>query len=484
MAENNDNKRMELIGRIKESALLNGLLSKPESEFVAVYGRRRIGKTYLVRRVYERHIVFECSGLHQKDQDQQLENFWLTLMDSSRQQGHIFTQPKSWLQAFAHLKAYLNSINHSEKKVVFLDEISWFETPKSGFLAALDNFWNQFCTKRTDIILVICGSAASWIIQKVINDRGGLHNRLTQHLQLMPFTLAETKAFLEARQVRLSLKDITQLYMCLGGIPFYFRDVEPGKSTGQILDSLLLGGQAKLKNEFSNLYAALFNNSQGHEKIVEALAAKNKGLTRTEIVRATGLKSGGGLSTMLEELLQCGFIQRIYPIHKTSEDSLYRLMDEFSLFYFKFIHQQKGTEQWQNLTDSQAFKIWSGYAFENLCFRHVSAIKKALGIQGILSNEYSWVKKGTANTPGVQIDFIIDRADNCINLLELKFHNTSFEITQQYAQQLREKAAAFQQYSKTRKNVFITLLTVFGAIRNEHYLSVITQELTLDALFE
>lgn len=474
---------MKLIGRVKEAAMLKSLLNRQEPEFVAVYGRRRIGKTYLVRQVYAEHIVFECSGLNQKNMGQQLENFWLSLAEYNKTeiQGLL---PKTWLQAFTLLKNYLIKLPLGEKKVVFLDEISWFDTPRAGFLAALDNFWNQFCTKRNDIILVICGSAASWIIQKVINDRGGLHNRITQRVQLMPFCLGEMKTFLEAQNVQLSLKDIAQLYMCVGGVPFYLKDVQPGKSVAQILDNLLLGSVAKLQGEFPNLYAALFKHNQGHETVVQALAQKNKGLTRNEIIVATGMSSGGGLTLVLEELLQCGFIDRIYPFSKKSEDCIYRLQDEFTLFYFRFMHNKKGTNSWQQIAATPAFKNWSGYAFENLSFKHVFQIKKALGIQGIVSNEYSWTKKGSAKAPGAQIDFIIDRSDNCINLLELKFHNTEFEVTKEYARHLREKVEVFKQYTNSRKNIFLTLLTVFGAKRNEHFLETVSQDLTFDVLFE
>ncbi len=473
---------MKLAGRVKEIAKLKSLLEKDESEFVAVYGRRRVGKTYLVRQVYAGQIVFECSGLHQKDMTQQLENFWLALAEYNKT-GQPAPTPRTWLQAFSQLKNYINELEPGKKKVVFLDEISWFETPRSGFLAAVDNFWNQFCTKREDIILIICGSAASWIIQKVVNDRGGLHNRITQHIQLMPFRLGEVNALLEMRNIQLSPQDTALLYMCVGGIPFYLKDLQPGKSVPQMLDELLLGSQATLKNEFPNLYAALFRHNERHETVVQALAQKNKGLTRNEIIEATGWKSGGALSLVLEELLQCGFIQRIYPFSKINEDCLYRLMDEYSLFYFRFLRHRTGSDSWQQIAETPAFKTWTGYAFENLCFRHVFQIKQAMGIHGIVSNEYSWTRKGGADAPGAQIDFIIDRSDNCINLLELKFHKIPFEVTKDYAAQLQQKVAIFKQHTRTRKNVFVTLLTAAGAVKNMHYLSVVTNGLELEDLF-
>ena len=473
---------MKIAGRQAEVVLLQSLLKKEESAFVAMYGRRRIGKTYLIRQVFENEIVFECSGVLGKNMPQQLENFWRSLNETNPQ-AQPSLPPKTWLAAFFQLRDYLNLQKQDTKKVIFLDEIPWFETPRSSFLAALDNFWNQYCTKRTDIILVICGSAASWIIDRIINNKGGLHNRLTNKILLMPFTLAETKTFLEIKNVKLTLKDIVQIYMCVGGVPFYLNDIKAGDSVPQILDQLFYNKQAILKNEFQNLYAALFKNNTFHENVVEALATKNKGLTRNEIIDATGIKGGGGLTTVLEELTQCGFIMPIYPIKKAKEDCLYRLMDEYTLFYFKFLKEGKTKNSWSQVTQSQAYKIWSGYAFENLCFKHTFQIKMALGISGIVTNEYSYAVKPKGNKQGIQIDMIIDRADNCVNIVEAKFYNTEYEVSEAYARQLLHKGTIFQEQTSLKKNVFVTLLTVFGAKKNEHYLTAVTNQLLIDDLF-
>lgn len=473
---------MKLAGRKEEIKLLQSLLPKETPEFVAIYGRRRVGKTFLIRQVYQKEIVFECSGLHKKSFGQQLENFWLTLQEVS-QMAQLSLPPKTWLQAFLQLKLYLNTLKGTGKKVIFLDEIPWFETARSGFLAALDNFWNQYCTKRPDIILVICGSAASWIIKKVINDRGGLHNRITTHIQLMPFTLQETKAYLEMNHIPLTIKDIVQLYMCIGGIPFYLRGVKAGKSVPQILDDLFFITQASLKREFGNLYASLFKNSEQHEQVVTALASKNKGLARAEIIAQTKLNSGGGLSVVLKELIACGFIKKMLPIHQKKTSNLYRLVDEYSLFYFRFLKDNKLKTSWLHLSSQAKCKIWSGYAFENLCLKHIQAIKKALGIHGIITNEYTWSYWGDETTKGTQIDLVIDRSDNCINLFELKFYNQPYEITKDYAQQLQQKIAVFKAQTATKKNVFLTFLTSFGVKQNKYYLSVVTNQLVIDDLF-
>lgn len=473
---------MKIAGRTDEVQKMQRLLQSKDSEFLAIYGRRRIGKTYLIRQVYQQHIVFECSGLHQRDMAQQLENFWFALVENHI--GEKPSLPKTWLQAFAQLKLHIAQLKTTQKKVIFFDEIAWFETPRSGFLAALDVFWNQFCTKRTDIVLVICGSAASWIIEKVMNNKGGLHNRVTSHIQLMPFTLKETKDFLEMSNVKLTIKDIATLYMSIGGVPYYLKDIKAGQSVAQILEGLFFKPQANLKNEFANLYASLFKNSDLHESIVKVLASKSKGLTRGEILEATGIQSGGGFTVLLNELVACGFVKIIYPINKTKEDLLYRLVDEYSNFYFKFLVNQKVNTSWLQMTNTHSYKIWSGYAFENLCFKHVQQIKKALGINGIISNEYSWIQKGTKEEKGAQIDFIIDRNDNCINVLELKFYDSIFELDKNYADLLRTKIDVFKEKTKVKKNVFVTLLTANGAKRNEYYLSIITNELTLKDLFE
>ncbi len=473
---------MKIVGRQKEIDLLQSLLAQEEASFVAVYGRRRVGKTYLVRQVYKKQMVFDCSGVLRGDTTQQLENFWRTLCDQYPKKAPN-TPPQTWIEAFFQLRAVLNTLKSDAPKVIFLDEIAWFETLNSGFLSALDGFWNQYCTKRSDIILVICGSAASWIIEKVINDRGGLHNRLTHRVLLKPFTLGETKAFLESKKVRPTLKEIAQIYMAVGGIPYYLKDIKAGFSVPQILDQLFFEEQALLKDEFQNLYAALFKNNTFHETIVAALASKSKGLTRNEIIQASGVKSGGGLSLVLEELVQCGFIKQIFPITKSKEESLYRLIDEFSLFYYKFLAHGEAQNSWSLITQKQSFKIWSGYAFENLCFKHIAQIKQALSIGGVITNEYAYTFKGNADTQGIQIDMMIERADNCMNLLEVKFYDKEFVISKDYEQELREKVAIFREQTRTRKSIFVTMLSAYGVKRNEHYLSVVTNQLLIDDLF-
>ena len=469
---------MNLVGREPEVEIMNKLLLAENSNFLAVYGRRRIGKTYMIREFYKKNMVFEASGINEKNQSQQLENFWLTQYDFEKVKRE---KPKTWLQAFQNLKEFIESIKGKKKKVIFLDEIAWFETQKSGFLAALDKFWNQFCTKRNDIVLVICGSAASWIINKVINNKGGLHNRITCQIQLLPFNIQETKAFLLSKKINLVPQDIIKLYMIVGGIPYYLNYFEKGQSVDQYVDNLFFKKNAVLKNEFSNLYAALFKNSDCHVQIVKALSSKNKGLTRNEILEATKLKTGGGFSVQISELLLCGFIKEISPIDNKKENNLYRLVDEYSLFYFRFLNNQK-TNNWLQFSNSQAFKIWQGFSFENFVHKHINLVKKELGINGIISNEYSWFFKGNKEQSGTQIDLVIDRNDNCINILEIKFYDTEFIITKEIFENLNKKKTIFIEKTKTKKNVFVTMISLNGVIQNEYYLSQITNQISFCGL--
>jgi uncharacterized protein len=472
-----------LVGRKDETTILQSVLAEDESGFVAVYGRRRIGKTYLVRQVYKNNIVFDCSGLHDKNTAFQLESFNDTLADYFKHDNKKTTL-QSWLEAFELLKKYISNIRHQKKKVIFFDEISWFDTHKSGFKAALDKFWNQYATKRKDIVLVICGSAASWIINKIVNDRGGFHNRITTLLELQPFTLQETNDYLRLKKADLQHEDIIRLYMATGGIPFYLKDIKPGQSVTQIIQQLFFSKTAPLKNEFQNLYAALFNNSNWHQNVVKALAAKNKGLTRNEILLAAKLPSGGGLTTVLNELVTCGFIKEIYPINKQKADLLYRLTDNYSIFYFKFLAAQKAqTIKWSDIANTQAYKTWCGYAFENICLQHIRQIKQKLGISGIMTNEYSWYAARKEQDNGVQIDMIIDRNDNAVNLCEMKFYNTSFEMDKSYASKIQHKKELFIQRTKSKKNVFVTLITLHGANPNAHYNSIVANQLTGHDLF-
>ena len=471
------------VGRKEEKVILEEALTSNEAEMVAIIGRRRVGKTFMIQSVYKDRIVFEVTGLQDASKKDQLENFVLQLAEASGNTFPIQT-PDSWLKAFALLISFLKEKKGEEKPVVFLDELPWLATHKSGFLQGLSYFWNSWAVKQ-NIVVVICGSAASWMIQKVVNDRGGLHNRITRQIQLAPFTLAETELFLKSRNLHFDRYQIVQLYMALGGIPHYLKEIKGGRSATQNINQICFSPNARLKNEFLRLYPALFAKAENHISVIRALATKWKGLTRKEISTIAKVTEGGSLSRVLNELSHSGFISSYRPFGKKKKEKLYRLSDEYSLFYLKFIEgkEYEGKDIWNHLSQTQLYNTWSGYAFENICLKHIPQIKKALNIAGIYSLSSSFYHKGNKDDEGAQIDLLIDRKDGVINLFEIKFYNEPFTLTKDYAEKLMKKQRVFKSVSQTRKQLFFVLISAFGIVPNSHSMNLISQTLTLDDLF-
>ena len=472
-----------IVGRESERKELDRVLRSPLPELVVVFGRRRVGKTFLVRQHFQDKIVFEVSGLHHETTQRQLENFANRL----RQATHRETPtPKTWLAAFEQLKSFLNDSATRQKHVIFFDEFPWLATQRSGFLSAFEEFWNGFAVQRSDLVCVVCGSAASWMIQKILSSKGGLHNRATARIRLMPFHLAETRAFLQRLRVDLPDFQIAQLQMVLGGIPHYLQHVEAGKSAAQVIDRLCFSKDGLLADEFSNLYQALFDSPEKHESVIRSLAQARKGCTRKEIAERTGIATGGTLTKILSELEESGFIVEIPNLYSEKKNSLWRLADAYSHFYLQWMAgRRKGARQsWLTIATGNKWKSWCGYAFENLCLSHVSHIKQSLGISGIVTEEASWQYHAKASSErGAQIDLLIDRADNAINLCELKFSDYPFVIDKKVAAELEQKIQVFKQRTKTRKAIFLTLVTASGLEQNSYATSLVTNHIQLDQLF-
>jgi len=472
------------IGREAEQEILQEALDSHEAEMVAVIGRRRVGKTFLIKEFYKEKLVFKVTGLQDGPLEEQLENFAYEITKAAKSRLPIST-PRKWLHAFMLLIDFLEGLDFTEKKVVFLDELSWLSTHKSGFLRALGFFWNSWAVNQ-NIVVVICGSAASWMIQKVVNNRGGLHNRITRRIFLKPFTLAETKKYLESRHIHFKHFQIVQLYMTFGGVPHYLKEIKAGKSAVQNIDAICFAKTGLLKDEFDRLYPSLFDHAEQHIAVIRALAKSRQGMTRQQIIKATKLPENGATTRILDELVQSDFVSMYYPLGKKKKGILYRLTDEYSLFYLHFMENKKQEvgSTWQHLSQTQAYKIWCGYAYENLCFKHLPQIKKALSIAGVYSVAASFYKKGTPTAPGAQIDLLLDRNDKTINVFEVKFHTKEFTVSKDYAQQLQRKLDVFEETTKTRKQLFLTLITTFGLKHNQHSLGLVEQVLTFEDLFE
>jgi AAA+ ATPase superfamily predicted ATPase len=463
---------MEVLGRFRERNLFQELIENDKANFVAIYGRRRIGKTFLIKNHFKT-FDFYHSGVANVETKQQLSLFHQSLCSFGKKE---FPQPKNWFEAFDSLKLLIHQ-SRRKKKVVFIDEMPWLHTQKSNFLAALEYFWNHWASERNDLIFIICGSSSTWIINKIINNKAGLHNRITHKIHLKPFTLAETELFLTKKGIQWNRYQLVKAYMVFGGIPYYLEQLQKGKSIDQNINDLLFDEESILSNEFQNLYASLFSNHEAYVEIVSALASKNKGLTRNELVPMVSINTGGTLSNILEDLELSGFIRKYYSVGKKQRNALYQLVDTYSLFYFNFLNQKNTQKnQWIQLLGNPKLNAWSGYAFEIVCLWHIDNIKKTLGIEGIQCDVYTW------SNSQAQIDLIFDRKDQVVNVFEIKFSEALFTINSKYLLNLLTKVDAFKQHTSTKKAVTLTFISTYGIAENENK-GMIQHELTMDDLF-
>lgn len=477
-------KSQTIIGRVAEKLVLDRVLASKDPELLAVYGRRRVGKTFLIREHLKDQIVFEVAGMHEQSTSSQLAGFHAALRRAFPNVASV--QPRTWLDAFEILRTCLDQTSKSKhKRVVFFDEFPWLATRKSNFLAAFENFWNDYALRHRDLAVVICGSAAAWMIRNVVNSRGGLHNRLTRRMRIEPFNLNEVELYLQSRKIHWDQRQIATLYMAFGGIPHYLNLIRPGQSASQCIDAECFRPEGMLRLEYHNLYAALFENYQTHETIVKTLAASNSGLTRDQLIEKSQLTSGGGVTKAIEELALSGFLTETLALDKKAKSSLLRLTDEFSVFYWDWMHSNTAANSWMRQATSRRYEAWCGYAFESICFKHLQQIQRGLGIADVDTRVASWhysAKKGSQEE-GAQIDLLLDRADQCIDLCEIKFSDKPFTITKSYAESLARKIRVFRERSGRHQTLFLTMITPYGVAANRYSEQLVTKQVTLSDLF-
>ena len=462
---------MQLVGREKEQKELIRLKESSQAEFVVLYGRRRVGKTFLVRSFFDDKFSFYCTGIAKGSRKQQLENFGKML---SKYSGKNFL-PKDWFDAFEALKSII-STSRQKRKVVFLDEVPWMDTQKSEFKQALDLFWNGWAMMQSSLLFIICGSAASWMVKNVINDKGGLHNRLTCKLHLSPFSLKDTKSYLHTQGFRWTDEMIANCYMVLGGIPYYLHLLDKSLSLAQNIDRLFFEDSALLYDEFSNLYSSLFKKADDYIKIITQLSKKKSGYTRMELVKLLKQKTGGGFTRRLEELEQCGFIRKYLPT--SGKTYIYQLVDFFTLFYLQFGGAKEAFDNnmWLHIQTSSKYSTWLGLSFERLCFAHIPQIQRALGISGVATRTYAML------TSSAQIDMVIERADNIINLCEMKYTAGTYALTKEEAKKLQNRIHELSGMFP-KKSIIPVLITDCQAKKNEYYNQFIYNNITLKDFF-
>lgn len=480
-----------LVGRKHEIEELNKLYNSGKAELVAIYGRRRIGKTYLVDETFKNKITFRHAGLspiESKDfkggiLKKQLEHFYFSLQLQGMPKSH---RPESWLEAFFMLEKLLESKDTDERQVVFLDELPWMDTPQSGFITAFEGFWNTWACHRPNIMVVVCGSANSWILDKLINNHGGLYNRVTYEIKLSPFTLGECKEFFNSISVVLSDYDITQSYMILGGVPFYLGYFERGMSLAQTIDKLFFQNNAKLKDEYNRLFESGFSNPEMMKSLINFLSKRNAGYTRKEIVDGLKLTDSGHISKNLNALIASDFIIEYVPFGLGKRDVHYKLVDSFCKFCLKFVNNKKSLDDsfWQQNVTSNSISSWRGFAFENVCFNHINQIKAALGISGVATTHSAWSKRpNEKNDDGTQSDLIISRKDNVVNMCEIKFYSSDFTVDKAYHNILVDRQKLLSTLIPKKSVVHGTLITTFNLTYNE-YSGDFVKVINLDDLFK
>ncbi len=471
-----------MVGREQESKCLLEAMERDEAQLVVVYGRRRVGKTYLVRETFGNKFYFEHSGVAKGTMRDQLDAFRDSLL---RHGATDVPELKNWRKAFLALEGFIKAGGTRRKKVVFIDELPWMDTPKSGFVKWFESFWNGWCSSRKDVVLVICGSASSWIVKNVFRNRGGLHNRVTEQIFLEPFSLRECRDMCRRRGLALTDDDIAELYMVFGGIPFYWSLLKKGRSVAQNIDFLLFARNGKLRNEFNDLYSSLFGENQAYVGIVRALSRVKSGVERGEILKTVGLEKGGNAKRYLDDLERCGFIRKYTAFGKKNRDATYQLIDNFSLFHLAFIEGESNQDEqfWSHSTLSPALNAWRGLAFERVCLQHIAQIKTALGVSGVLTRVFSWRHVPDEVYPdGAQIDLLIERADRVVNVCEMKYSKEPFAITKAYDRELRSKIGIFSAIAAGRRSVHLTMVSASGLVHNAYWNNV-QSEVTLADLF-
>ena len=471
-----------LIGREKEKQVLQGALYEEYAQFIAVYGRRRVGKTFLIREAFDYHFDFQYTGAANLTARKQLVRFRRALREHGQKDTPELT---NWGDAFSELKRFIGSLQEG-KKVIFLDELPWMDAPRSGFLSELESFWNGWASARKDIVFIVCGSSTSWMVKKIIKNKGGLHNRLNHRISLKPFPLGLCEKMVQARELVLSRKQILEAYMVFGGVPYYWSLLQKGASIAGEIDRLIFAPEGELHDEFEMLYASLFKNPEPYVRVIELLAKKKMGMTRRELLAAGGFEDNGSFSDTLKDLEWCGFIRSYSMMGYRTKSDIFQLIDHYTLFYYEYMDGVRpGDNYWRTMLNTPKYNTWCGLAFERVCLCHIDQIKKKLGISGIHTNEYAWrcLPDESIGRRGVQIDLLIDRSDGIIDVCEMKYAKDSYTITSEYAAELVRKRDVFQSVTGTKCAVHSIMITTDGVTRNEHW-GDIQAEIQLDDLYE
>jgi len=480
-----------IIGRKAEIQRLNKVFSSKEAELVVLYGRRRIGKTFLIRQFFaeKKCIFFQSNGLQKGSLKKQLLHFSESLSEIFTK-GVAIKPPSSWGEAFSTLSQFIEQSTEKKTKqkfVIFLDELPWMATKRSGLLEALDYYWNRYWSTSSNIVVIVCGSSASWLIKNIIYNKGGLHNRCTCEIKLDPFNLSETNAYLKSRGINLKKNYVLDIYMALGGIPYYLKYVEPGLTAAENIQHIHFDKKAPLKDEFRKIFTSLFTEAEIYIQLIKLIAKEKHGISRAELESSSQLSRGGGrLTECLDQLIQTNFIESYVPWNK-ERGEFYKIIDEFSLFYIYWLSsittKSHSPDYWLKQVNKPIYHVWAGYAFEAVCHKHIAQVLVALNIK-TAENISAWkLTTRSKGEEGAQIDLLIDRSDDAINVCEIKYTDSPFVTDKSYAEKLKKKIDIFKKTTKTNKQIFLTMISAHGLKATIYSEDMVSGLVTLEDLF-
>ena len=471
---------MAIIGRREEIRELEKCEKSKKSELVCVYGRRRVGKTYLVEQSFANLFAFRATGVESGNTRTQLKSFYQRLVEAGDTERRV---PQDWFEAFSRLERILAAENIRRsihgKRIVFFDEFPWFATPRSDFLEAFGEFWNRCGTAQGDFLFIICGSATSWIIKNILEDTGSLYNRVTSQIFLRPFSLRETELYMESRVFGWSRRQIVECQMIFGGLPYFFDLLNPDESLTWNINALIFKPHALLRHESKKLLEATLKKSPAYNDILKCLSSHYYGMQKNACFASLDI-SQGTFSRAVEDLIKCGYVHESVDRYSKGHPLRLQLIDPFLLFHYNFL--EKGyseTTRFEDFkSDTGRYNNWRGHAFEILCMYHIDHIKNALGISGVRTNSYAWVSEKNE----AQIDLVLDRDDGIVNICEEKYTDTAFAVSAEYEERLLKKMDIYRAETKTKKALKIVMIcteNLAGTANTEH----ITRVLTLDDLF-
>lgn len=477
-----------MIGRKKELALLNSLCEEEKSKLVVVHGRRRIGKTFLVDYMFQTHrkdcLFFKFTGSADQNSSVQKDYFVEAIYEWFKVEP---SKPiEKWHEVFIFLKrtieAEIKEKNHQGKVIVFIDEVAWIDKHnKAGFLSAFGHFYNTYIEKNNNLIVILCGSNASWIKNKILKDTSGpLYHRVDVEIPLYPFDLQETKEYLiKEKRFDIDDKSVVDIYMILGGVAKYLSYLDSKLSIAQNINKLFFSLHAPLYSEYEALFKSLFyDKSSNHRKIMDLLISKQSGFEMMEIEKLLKEIKSSTLRVNIEELIDTGFIKPIARYAHASRNTKYIACDPLCNFFIKWVQPLSKNDiaslidYFETKSTSHDYIIWQGFAFEMVMISNIELYLKARGLSsGVKSIGYWDYTTQSEDESGAQIDILIEYIGNTYDIVECKYYNDEFIIDKAYAKNIQNKKEMFIKYGiKNKKfDLKVVMLTTYGTKINQYY---------------